>query len=215
MMFKTNYDRGETSYVFDCVFSSNQNKKCSFFKKQIVERVKMAASFLVFPLASSAMVTLGIIPAGVNILTGGKIKHLNEVSSGMLRCSGNILSPAFCSLLGIINPKTKYVGKRIPLVTDSVQRKFSPLKKEMDKSNNFLVSQVGRRLFYIARTVALIFSRSLDLFIGIVFATLSLITLGKFKELNSVAATGLESTEVIEDIAQGLLLIVNPNAKIY
>jgi len=90
---------------------------------------------------------------------------------------------------------------------------INPLKdigRSCYNSNNFLKRHVASRLTYALLAVSCLITRAVDGVIGVVAASLSILTGGKFESLNNLAYRTLQAPGIINDLFYCTIKFINP-----
>ncbi len=173
-----------------------------------------------------------------DIVTAGKIESLHKLSVSQLDFSYKILSPSYRNFLKAINPKAHFsdevntydinfqkrnseINHKPPMIScrgngllaDSIALSLDNFANRSYQSDNLIKKYVISRLTYPVLALACLVTRLVDGIIGLLAATFSLLTLGKFTLLNNIAVRGLESTGIINDFFYCVIKTINPGAK--
>lgn len=154
---------------------------------------------------------IGTVASVLSIFTLGLLRDVNDRVT--FRATTQFLPQVYENVLVILNPlckiyendSTGFLTRHIafPLMTHGVN--ISRKKPLFSKENGFA------RLVFLAAAVASIFTRIIDLGVGVVLAGASLLTLGSYQELNVYAKEQLSGLGVIQDVFWCVRRIINPN----
>lgn len=157
----------------------------------------------------------------------GTNRKINDAMNMNLCRFGTVLSGVYLSVLGVINPAAKNSGcllgaqnfdysklnNRNLVIRDKVVSYLDGLRDYYQFSPSFLKREVLNRF-----SIALVFAGSVaarvaDMAIGIIAASLSLVSFGASSRLNKFSYNQLQSAPgVISDIFAFTVLLINPNA---
>ena len=175
----------------------------SLFKKQVVARVSYLALVPGTLVANVADTVLGLLERTVFNCTLGKYGNDFAIN---LASFEKIVSQPYANLIKVINPKAKfdnYFYRNRP----QNGKCFVQVKKYFDKkvgicagSKSFLKKQVATRLTLVLKAVASILARLADAVLGVGYAALSIITVGKYEKFNNNALVHLKIPNVVKDI---------------
>jgi hypothetical protein len=152
------------------------------------------------------------LAAGVgSLITLGTSRELNGFATRHLHSSNTLIAAPFKCLVRFINPQAPFAGASrdgpVGVRVGNLTRRWCGA---LARHNNCFVRHVVSRLGYALRTLAMIISRVIDLIIGAIAAIGSLLTLGCFERINSIAYRGLTGVGMIQDIFYGLRKMINP-----
>lgn len=122
-----------------------------------------------------------------------------------------IVTCTFESIVKTINPDAQFSAKvyNLPL-TNYFDNFFKDLGKTARSSNNpFKAHFISRMAYSLAPLVATI-TRTSEAIFGLVAATISIITLGKYEKCNMLAMRGLLISALIEDYSFSMIKTINP-----
>jgi|GEM_PF-1790277 len=178
--------------------------------------IKRAAYALSAPLACTAATidtVVGLMQTTPTIATLGMDDNIAKSSRDYLLSSASILQMPYYSLLRSINPNVHIDVSEIrkdsilhPMVTSPILRKSIQLQS----SRSFFHREISTRLFLAVYALASVVTRVADGAIGVLAATLSFLTLGKFNKINVIAYRSLKAPALIYDICFSAVKIINP-----
>jgi len=184
----------------------------SFCQKHIIDR---GLSLVCIPLEiifSTAEIALAAISSVGVILTGSLYKPVNKLANKCFADGAyNLVPIPYCFLLRTINPSAPFPDHcHIGIISRIfLQELFFIHKHYRDSDNLFKRHFVSRGIALTAIPITIITSVA-DLAIGLTAATFSIVTVGYFETINTVAVDGLASAIKITGLFGAIVSVVNP-----
>ena len=164
---------------------------------------------------SNALGSVGLVFAGLGVIVFPKNETLLGIGNESQYCPGRVLSDPYQCFLKVLNPKaeigeySKEIVSQPNLVGGAISDIFAKrvlIKAiELQNSGESWKSKITWGAFLCTAVVSRIF----DAVIGVIAAVFSLLTLGHFKECNTLAYHGLQAPSVIADVVSALNGIVH------
>jgi len=193
-------------------FPAQNDPNSSFCENHIIDRGINLVFFGLSITFSTIQIAIATISSVGVILTGSLYKPANNVANKYFRMSAwNLVPITYCFLLRTINPSALFprychIGIISRIFFKSL---FFAHKDYRDSDNLFKRHFVSRGIALTAIPVTLITSVA-DLAIGLTAATASIITVGHFVSINTVAVDGLASAIRITGLFGAIVSVVNP-----
>jgi len=174
-----------------------------------------AANLAMAPITSAAAIVdtiSGLFCTMGSAIALGIKDDLNQIAMHQLESSNKILSGAYLNLLEVINPESRVVKNNSdPGLISSIV--FPSIVNQAERFANSLSGvhkHITSRLTFALLAVSSLITRIADGVIGIIAATLSLITLGNSRRINTIAYRSLMAPGIIYDLSYCTLAIINP-----
>jgi hypothetical protein len=157
--------------------------------------------------------TLGVV------CTLGRHNIIADQAATLMLHSTKLLTAPYMQLLKTIDPKQRSYEKKYTnnytcdkgLLTEKITFIFAHILK-ISKSQNFFNRHIVSRLCFALLAMASLVTRVVDGLIGVLAASVSLLTLGYFHNVNQIAYQNLQAPGIITDIFVCILGILNPQA---
>ncbi len=210
-----------THFILRNYIQVNLSNSDSLFKSQVLTRVAYLSLAFLNIITGSVNATAGVLTGSLNILTAGKKHSLHKITLAQLCNTRLTLSLFYLNGLRVLNPHARlcnYIPKNSlelsfdgnGLFAGRVNTLIQDLSAQCNTSKNFLKKQVISRLTYVLLAVASLVTRAVDAVIGIIAAVFSILTLGKFNTINTIAFRGLQVPGIVDDLFYCAVKIINP-----
>ena len=222
---RNNWDRLERSDIYRTQRHNNSlivqgliccDKSSYFLKKHVLARIAHCVLTPFSLLTNLADTTIGIGSGIVSVFTAPLQNKISIFAMNHLDGSRKLMAQPYVNLLNAINPYAKFsknLENKNVLTSDSVNNFLKKIANDCYNSNNFLKRHIASRLTYALHAISSLVTRSVDGIIGLLAATFSILSLGKFKLLNNLAYKGLQAPAVIKDFLYCAIKIINPGAE--
>lgn len=160
----------------------------------------------------SALKTVGgVAGTALSLLTFGKVESINNLAN-YTDHARKILPQAYLGLASVVNPSHQQQQPRIGVITAYIATPiFTAAGRVSCDENSFLMKHIVSRGAYALGALVSVVTRTADLVLGLIAATLSIIPcMGRVKGINNIAVNQLSSLAVIHDVCCGLRGFVNP-----
>jgi hypothetical protein len=186
----------------------------SFIKANILSRSLHLILTPISFITNSIDVIIGF-GAGIGaICTLGKHEPTFTVAVTHLDNAKNLALGPYKNILRTINPNI--IFSKNPdvygegFLSDFIIATLSPIAADFSDSDNFLKRHVASRLTYALLAIACLVTRVVDGIISIPAAALSILTIGQFASINSLAYRTLQAPAIISDLFYYLISFINP-----
>ncbi len=217
-----------------CLYYINRNlsNSESKLKSQCLAKGALIGLGVLNIVTGIADTAIGVALGCANVATAGTNYKIYKATISQFTNTQAMLSISYMNFLRTINPKGVFsqnlTKKFLPddykppvisvkgdgLLTDSVTTSINKFARDCYTSDNKLKKHVISRLTYPVLALAYLVTRTVDGIIGLLAATFSLLTLGKFTILNNVAFRGLQAPGIIGDLFYCAVKTINPSAGI-
>ncbi len=143
--------------------------------------------------------------------TFGKYYSLIEYSE-LTKDSIHVLTGNYSAIMEVVNPDVSLDNLKMGFLSRYLAKPiFDKACKSASNDKSILEKHViARGAFAIGGIVAVV-TKTIDLAIGIFAASISLVTLGVFKEVNQIALDHLSSLSLVSDLSASFTGIINPS----
>jgi hypothetical protein len=170
--------------------------------------LRRITNFIAIPKSFISCASHTIIGVGGGIgsvLSCGKYPRLNRFTFENLKYSKGLLAQPYKHLLRTINPNAKGVkgiSEEMPWIKEKGQ--------DYRDSKNIFKRHVVSRLTFALYAISSLIYRVVVFPIGLIAATFSILIVGKWPELNTLAYTCLQTGGIIEDLFLSTIKFINP-----
>lgn len=197
---KTTRPLDQNSYCNIC-FNGNGSY---FLKKHVLARIAHCVLTPFSLLTNLADTTIGIGSGIVSVFTAPLQNKISIFAMNHLDRSNSLLAQPYANLLSAINPNAK-TPKNKSLAN------LEPIN--VSSSDNFLQRCVVSRLSNTFLATFYLVGKVVCGVIGVLAATLSILTLGKLERINNMAFIYLQAPGIIKDLFHWAIKMVNPGAE--
>jgi hypothetical protein len=197
-----------------------QSDETTFLKKQVFARGAHLALVPASFITSAADAIIGLGAAIGTVCTVGKHQPTYKFAMTHLYNLDKLFVNPYVNFLRAVNPEALFSAGRKStaainangdgFLTGLMIDKLKDAARTYYNSDNFLKRHVASRLTYALLAVACLVTRAVDAVIGILAATFSILTFGKFESLNNMSYRALQFPGILTDLFYCTIKFINP-----
>jgi hypothetical protein len=190
-----------------------QNQNATFLQKHVLARGAYL-SLAAFSFIGNALGTIAGLSIAVMAPILTKNNKIYNLSSEWTACSGRLFSQPYACFLRTINPEAE-INKSRSILSSSILQPLVVFANTNKGSSNFLKKHVASRLTYGLLAISCLVIRAVQGVISIPTTLLSILTLGKFQFINTLAHQNLIAPIIIHELFRYVPQFINPWADLH
>lgn len=185
----------------------------SFLDREVVTRVKYAASIPLGILESVCGSVCGLVHGTHALVSVGTVRRFNVKGNRHLESFRHLLINPYQSIMKTINPDTRFREQNHEdgIIAGPVLSRIRNFCDSIYDSEYWINRNVSARLSHLLEPLVSVVTRVADFCIGCVAALFSVLALGKCDLANHFAYRGLQSTAIVDDMFRAVRKFMAPN----